>query len=201
MWQFLEKMDIALFYFINQDCRNAFFDMIMPVVSKLKYTIFPILLCWLFLILKKNTKHRMIAIMILLMIGVADWTNYRLIKPAINRPRPYHSISEVHRNVSSTWQVTPVLPKKIYGKSFSFPSSHAINTFAAAFFLSYYFRFLIPLAYFIAFMVGLSRIYMGDHFPFDVIAGGLFGTLWAALFIWINNRAIQWIEKKNYRKE
>ena len=201
MWQFLEQIDIDIFYFINQECRNAFFDIIMPVASKLKYFIVPIILCWLFLIFKKNLKYRMIAIMILVMIGVADWTNYRIIKPAINRPRPYHSISEVRRNVSSAWQVTPVLPKKIYGKSFSFPSSHAVNTFAAAFFLSYYFRSLIPFAYFLAFIIILSRIYVGDHFPFDVIAGSLLGTLWAVLFVWINNRAIQWVKEKISQKK
>jgi len=201
MWHFLEQIDIDIFYFINQECRNALFDMIMPVASKLKYFIVPIILCWLFLILKKNVKYRMIAIMILVMIGVADWTNYRIIKPAINRPRPYDSISEVRRNVGSTWQVTPVLPKKIYGKSFSFPSSHAVNTFAAAFFLSYYFRSLIPFVYFLAFIVSLSRIYVGDHFPFDVIAGSLLGTLWAVLFVWINNRTIQWIKEKISQKK
>jgi len=201
MWQALEKIDIAVFYFINQDCRNAFLDTVMPVASKLKYFAAPILICWLFLILNKNVKYRMIAIMIPLMIGVADWTNYRIIKPAINRPRPYHSISEVRRNVGSVWNVTPVLPQKIYGKSLSFPSSHAVNTFAAALFLSYYFRFLLPIAYFIALMVSISRIYLGDHFPFDVIAGGMLGTLWGVLFIIINNRAIQWVIGKTARKE
>jgi len=200
MWQFLEQIDIDIFYFINQGCRNALFDMIMPVASRLKYFIIPIILCWLFLITKKNLKYRMIAIMILVMIGVADWTNYR-IRLAINRPRPYHSLSAVRRNVSSAWQVTPVLSKKIYGKSFSFPSSHAVNTFAAAFFLSYYFRSLIPFVYFLAFIISLSRIYVGDHFPFDVIAGSLLGTFWAALFVWINNRAIQWVKKKIYQKK
>ncbi|MFO7560234.1 MAG: phosphatase PAP2 family protein [Desulfobacterales bacterium] len=201
MWQFLEQIDIEFFYFINQGCRNALFDVIMPVASKFKYFIVPTIACWLFLVIKKNLKTRMIAIMILVMIGIADWTNYRIIKPAFNRPRPYHSISEVRRNVSATWQVTPVLPEKIYGKSFSFPSTHAVNTFAAALFLSYYFRSLIPFLYFIVFMVSLSRIYVGAHFPFDVIAGSLVGTLWAVLFIWINNRAIEWVGQKTFRKK
>ena len=201
MWQFLEQIDIDIFYFINQECRNAFFDLIMPVASKLKYFIVPIVVCWLFLITRKNLKYRMIAVMILIMIGIADLTNYRIIKPIINRPRPYHSISEVHRNVSSTWQVTPILPKKIYGKSRSFPSSHAVNMFAAAFFLSYYFRSLIPFVYFLAFIISLSRIYVGEHFPFDVIAGSLLGTLWAVLFVWINNRTIVWVKKKNPEKK
>jgi len=69
--------------------------------------------------------------------------------------------------------------------------------FAGALLLSYYFRKFWPIFYFIAFWVGYSRIYLGAHFPFDVIAGGIAGTLLGFGFVWIGNQAIRFFEKRS----
>lgn len=62
-------------------------------------------------------------------------------------------------------------------KDFSFPSTHAATAFAAATLLSYFDKKRAGLYYFIALLISYSRIYLGCHYLFDVVCGGLSGYL------------------------
>ena len=53
-----------------------------------------------------------------------------------------------------------------------------------------------PFFYFIAVLVGYSRIYLGVHYPFDVIAGAVEGTLFGIMFVWISNQTIIFFGEK-----
>ena len=63
------------------------------------------------------------------------------------------------------------------------PSSHAANTFAAAIVLAHYYRHYLRVWLGIAIAVSFSRVYVGVHYPFDVIAGAGFGLLVGFLII------------------
>jgi undecaprenyl-diphosphatase len=76
------------------------------------------------------------------------------------------------------------------GGSFSFPSSHATNIFAAMAWLSLHYRRHLPLFMIIALLVSYSRIYVGVHYPLDVIGGACLGTSVAFLFIVVEKRLI-----------
>ena len=90
------------------------------------------------------------------------------IKHAVGRPRPFLGLSDVHLLVGK-------------GSSGSMPSSHASSWFAAAFLGYVYYRrswlFLLPLAL----TIGFSRIYLGVHYPSDVLAGAILGMGYAAV--------------------
>ncbi len=198
MWGLIEKADHGLFDLINRDGQTDFFDILMPILSNLNYFLVPFGLSLIFLLVKKNVKLRVLAISILLLILVSDNLSTLVLKKMFNRPRPYHSVSNVHMYYRFTekWSTTPQLKEKVYGKSHSMPSNHATNMFAIATLLSFYFRRFWPVFYLIALLVGYSRIYLGDHFPLDVFAGGFAGTLIGLLFALAGKRVIGMVEEK-----
>lgn len=198
MWGLIEKADHGLFDLINRDGQTDFFDILMPILSNLNYFLVPFGLLLIFLLVKKNVKLRVLAISILLLILVSDNLSTLVLKKMFNRPRPYHSVSNVHMYYRFTekWSTTPQLKEKVYGKSHSMPSNHATNMFAIAILLSFYFRRFWPVFYLIALFVGYSRIYLGDHFPLDVFVGAVAGTLIGLLFALTSKRVVRMVEEK-----
>jgi len=229
MWQFIEKIDISLFYLINTSGQNAFFDVLMPFVSNEKNFYAPLAITWLLLMtagsrvsqhivlkleklniqpfsrllrrfasVQTKVQLRTVALAILVLISFSEWISSGVLKPVFDRPRPYHSLSHVHLydRMLKTWSVTPELKTTIRGESLSLPSSHATNIFAAAVFLSFFFRKFWPLFYAIAILVGYSRVYLGVHFPFDVFIGSIAGTLCGMIIAWFNSHVIQYVVKR-----
>jgi undecaprenyl-diphosphatase len=88
-----------------------------------------------------------------------------------------------------------VIQATVIGKkpgTWSFPSGHSATAFAGAWLFGGYFRKLRPLFYTIASLVAFSRIYLGDHYPGDVVSGSALGTLFAVLLRRLLRRSIPW---------
>lgn len=106
----------------------------------------------------------------------------RTLKVWIARPRPLaHFSLQIQHNQVHVHVVGPHL------YALSFPSGHAFSAFSTAvLFGGLYPRLRWPL-FFVAFLTGLSRIYVGAHFPADVLGGAMIGLFssWITLrFIW-----------------
>ena len=92
------------------------------------------------------------------------WLMVKSIKLLAAFPRPFVTLTDIH-----------VLSPNESG--YSFPSGHAAITAALATALFYYNKRLGVVLYLFSFVVGMSRIYVGVHYPFDVVAGWLLGIL------------------------
>jgi undecaprenyl-diphosphatase len=133
----------------------------------------------------KGGQHGKIAVIgLILLIIVTDQTGYRILKELFERVRPCNVLTDV---------ITPIG----CAGGFSFPSNHAMNNFAAAVFLlrlfpTYKWIFLV-----VAALVSLSRIYLGVHYPSDVIGGALIGVAFGYLFSIGALKLLQHFEDKN----
>lgn len=105
-------------------------------------------------------------------------------KNMFRRVRPYEAIEEL----------TNLIGKQ---SDFSFPSGHTAASFAVAtvFLFMMPKKFSIP-ALILALLISLSRLYVGVHYPTDVLGGMLIGVICAFLAMWIVNTAEKRIKKK-----
>jgi undecaprenyl-diphosphatase len=175
-------LDTKIFFWINQGHRNPFFDLIMPYFSDFNYWKYGLAIAWLLLFMVGGKKMKVTLFLLALLVGILDYSTSFFFKLLFDRPRPCNALTGVH----CFWPCP---------KSFSFPSNHAANIFGAAFFLSYVYRpwsfCFIP----IAVAVGYSRVYVGEHYPFDVLGGFFLGALGATLFLWIRHYWLSWGKK------
>ena len=166
----LWEVDTRVFFWINQGHRNAFFDLIMPYITEFDHWKYGLAVIWLLFFIGGGKKIRISLVVLAALVGLLDYSNSFLFKHLFCRPRPCNALSGVH----GFWPCP---------RSFSFPSNHAANIFGAAFFLSHFYRRLSFLFIPAALVVGYSRVYVGEHYPLDVLGGAFLGGVGAALGI------------------
>lgn len=146
----------------------------------------PLYAVFLFLIVKAGKRVVVVVLFVALLITLADQGSVHLFKNTFQRYRPCYN-EDLKNLVHMVGNC---------GGKFGFVSSHAANVFALATFLTLLLRKQIKYIYIVLFfwasLVSYSRIYVGRHYPADIIVGGLFGALIAILlyklFLYVNKR-------------
>ena len=164
MASWVEFLDITLFRLINQAGQNSFFDWFMPFMTELKNFNYILVVLGGYILWRERKRGLVFLVFVGLTLAITDPFSSRFLKEWVGRIRPCQVLEEVRLLAECT-------------TFYSFPSSHAVNIFAAAFFLAQMFRRLAPLVFGIAAVVGYSRIYIGVHYPLDVIGGAAMGLL------------------------
>lgn len=171
--------DLSIFHFINQELANPILDFIC-IWARKPITWAP-LYVGLIIFWRKNKSEQFWLLLLgaLALFAIGDFTSASILKPIFGRLRPCNNPDIIMRNVVHC------------GSGFSFPSTHATNHFALAFFLSAFHGNKIWWLLW-AFLIGFSQVYVGVHYPSDILAGAVWGTFLG----WIHVRCLYIIVKK-----
>ncbi|MBI5093711.1 MAG: glycosyltransferase family 39 protein [Candidatus Hydrogenedentes bacterium] len=167
-------MNTALFRFINSGAKNPFLDGFLPVFSDKDYVVIPGIVALGLMLCFGGRRARMCVFALAIALLIADAGSEKLIKNFFAEERPYRQLEDVNVYRGNHWEVyTPsALDER---QSNAFPSTHAANIAAIAVALGLFYRRSLWGTIPVMLLVGLSRVYTGNHFPADVLGGYVWG--------------------------
>lgn len=173
IWTTGERMDVWVLRLFNmRGKRPTWLDWFMLCFTQIGNGIFAMVIAFVLFVLVNHLLAYELALGTLTL-----WLVVELIKVLFHRARPYIKLNNIR-----------IVGSRAGGHSF--PSGHTSQSFFLATLLAHYYSVHILLGftmYAVAFLVGITRLYVGMHYPRDVIGGAVLGTSWGLLGVIINN--------------
>ncbi len=187
------EWDRHAFLWVNHNWGFTGLDEFMMLVSNekswLAFGLLFFVFCWFY----KNTRLTHILWVAGVTISITDLLCFRLIKPFLHRLRPCYQMDMVR------------LLENSCGSNYGFPSNHAANSMAVIIVVlcltrNWKWGWLLMLP----FIVGISRVYVGVHYPLDVlfgfVVGGGVALLVSSLFIWKQSEILRFLSRVRRQK-
>lgn len=193
MLQFILDLDTDLFLFLNQ-FNTPLFDELMHALSKSIVLMSLILaLIMTLLIYSYQKKSWLFILFIIINFGMTDAISSRVFKPTFKRLRPCKI--EILKPIIHTYG-------NCYGGKYGFVSSHAANTLGIAILLALFLKkkfWWITIFYPYSFIVSYSRIYLGKHYPLDLLGGWVLALICSLLSFWLFKKTYQSLWKTHFQ--
>ncbi len=155
-------VDDALFHLVNRTLENPAFDRLMPILSD-KWVAFGLAAALIGLLLVQGSRREWVLVAVAIAAVALSDLSANALKHLLERTRPCHVLPDVHLLAGCT-------------RSFSLPSNHASNMSALAGVAWLTLRRWRWALVVLAAAVSYSRVYLGVHYPSDVLVGALWGA-------------------------
>ncbi len=186
----LAALDTRLFLWVN----GHHLPWLDPVMVRLSYPgplWLPLLLLVGFRLWRGDARERAVWVGLMVAVAASDHLCAQLLKPFFHRLRPYLLVEGTRLYTHHHgWVVMTAEEMARRGLSFAFPSCHSMNSWTAAAYLLALFGARAWPAAAAALGVAYSRVYLGYHYPGDVMGGMIFGTAWGWAVALLLQRAL-----------
>lgn len=169
MIEFLHHIDIEILYFFNHSLSSPLLDRFFSTITNVNNWFIAYIILLFISYFKGGIKGKIAVLGVILLIIFTDQFSYKILKEIFQRPRPCMALTNV------------ITPLGCNG-TWSFPSNHAVNNFAAATFYFILFPRLKWALFISAVLVSISRVYLGLHYPSDILGGAVIGSIFGYLF-------------------
>lgn len=181
--------DIHVFEFINSGLSSEFFDAVLPAMREPLFWIPLYVFLLAFMLFNYGKKSYWFVLVMILSVGSSDIASSRIIKKTVQRVRPCNNDD------------VKVIKRVRCGSGYSFTSSHAANHFSLAVFaistLGQHLPKIKPWLWFWAGLISFSQVYVGVHFPIDIICGAIVGIIIGKLYGYFFNKRFGYVLDRN----
>jgi undecaprenyl-diphosphatase len=179
--------DLHLLHLINREWTHPALDWLMPAVSAINAWL-PLIIPLVLLVAWRGGKRgRLMLLTLAVALGISDGLVCNVLKKTVGRVRPRDAVEGVvvrdlgpgSPNYARLFKAPEahLSQPRFEKRGKSFPSSHVANMFAAATVIAFFHRRVAAFVYCLAVTVAWSRVYVGAHWPSDIVPSAAIGIL------------------------